>query len=82
MRLDIPAMPTGLTTYTTPGTTGESWHFEIVDGAPGVGSYAALALDEGGYPRISYSDIANNDLKYAYTQELYAVYHPLNLRNR
>ena len=31
-----------------------------------VGSHTSLDLDEDGYPHISYGDIGNGDLKYAY----------------
>jgi hypothetical protein len=38
---------------------GSGWHLETVDDAPGVGAYASLALDRGGYPHISYYDSTN-----------------------
>ncbi len=65
------------------------WHTQIVDYVGtdadymgSLGTDTSLALGEDGYPRISYFDIANNDLKYAYAQEQYTVYLPLILRNR
>jgi hypothetical protein len=48
---------------------GTTWHLETVDDAPGVGAYASLALDGGGYPHISYFDDDNDDLKYAYRDD-------------
>lgn len=43
-----------------------TWHTEVVDNSPGVGSYAALALDGTGYAHISYFDAVNINLKYAW----------------
>jgi hypothetical protein len=37
-----------------------------VDDAVVVGEYSSLALNSSGYPRISYYDSGNDDLKYAY----------------
>jgi hypothetical protein len=44
------------------------WHIETVDSERDVGMYTSLALDESGYPHISYheSDYPNYNLKYAY----------------
>ncbi len=45
---------------------GTKWNLTIVDNSPGVGEYAALALDSNNRPRISYYDAANRSLKFAY----------------
>lgn len=42
------------------------WHIAVVESADGVGFFTSLALDASDRPRISYSDKANDDLKYAY----------------
>ena len=44
---------------------GATWHYEIVDDAPGVGIYASLAIDSTGKPAIAYYDRYNEDLKFA-----------------
>lgn len=44
---------------------GTSWHIEIVDAASNVGAVASLALDNAGYPHISYLDTQGSLLKYA-----------------
>jgi hypothetical protein len=45
---------------------GANWHYETAGDSPGVGLFASLALNEDGYPHISYYDYTNRDLKYAY----------------
>jgi hypothetical protein len=45
---------------------GSKWNQTVVDGSPGVGEYAALALDSNNRGRISYYDAANRSLKFAY----------------
>jgi catechol 2,3-dioxygenase-like lactoylglutathione lyase family enzyme len=46
---------------------GMAWHWQVVDGTPGVGPSAALALASTApyTPHISYYDDINGDLKYA-----------------
>ena len=43
-----------------------NWSFETVDYKGEVGRYTSLAIDTNDYPHISYCDIGNGDLKYAY----------------
>ena len=42
------------------------WHIETVDSEGNVGINSSLALDSGGNPHISYYDVTNTALKYAY----------------
>ena len=44
---------------------GTQWVYETVDDSPGVGQYAAIAIDSNGKIHISYFDATNGDLKYA-----------------
>jgi len=43
----------------------ELWHIQTVDSAGYVGGHNSLALDNSGYPCISYRDEGNRNLKYA-----------------
>ena len=42
-----------------------TWRIQTLDSPGDVGYYSSLALDSSGYPRISYYDNSNLDLKYA-----------------
>jgi hypothetical protein len=46
--------------------TGSAWMTQTVDGNGKTGEYNSLALDENGFPHISYYDRTNDELKYAW----------------
>ena len=58
-----------LLSYVTVANVGAlptDWRIEIVDEEGATGQFSDIALDSNGYPHISYFDISNKDLKYAY----------------
>jgi len=50
----------------TPVAAGTYWEIETADSVGNVGAYTSIALGTGNYPHVSYFDLTNYDLKYAY----------------
>jgi len=48
---------------------GVQWHSETADSSPRVGEHASLVLDGSNNPHISYYDLQNEDLKFAYKDQ-------------
>ncbi len=66
MRCVVPVVLCGLALLVGAGAyAGDAWYIRTVDSAGNVGNRTSLALDATGYPRISYFDSSNEDLKYA-----------------
>jgi len=55
----------GLIGFTSDNVSALDWIVEVVDSTPGVGRFTSLALDDQGFPHISYHDDVDRDLKYA-----------------
>ena len=49
--------------------SADTWDIQTVDFEGDVGQFTSLALDTLGFPHISYHDVTNENLKYAFLDE-------------